>query len=403
MDRVFSNKIEVVLLYDQFAVISPNIWTNLINEFSAKHGVAFESTPNVKVPDFFHFLSKSLTIEVDYVTEPVVKGAFENSLASEYTKRIFPDANDMLDRHNSYVHIVITNGLIDPPNPFIEDQAENPQIIFDAESFDFAAELLRWLSIVQISSGQPLGVYWAQCDKLLPCREFLKSAIDFKDLALLVHPMFTSQIDDETGNELHGLRTLGVNSLIGCEIKIEPLPVPPEELVACVEHLIGITSLTGLMVPENHVFGRSDGEEIRVHQRLEDGVPLIELEFERFDAFGITKTISEDVDDLNNFDMDDPAERAMYEKIQKVRDAEALLQLEESQDSEVSSFTEELSGNDTWDGVKKKVDMASLRNLARTTESEVVVEPEPEEDKPAEKAPRQKRLLKKVGGLFSRN
>jgi len=402
MDRILPNKIEAVLLYDQYSVLTPSIWHKLINEFSLKNGVSFELTPNVKTPDFFHFLSDRMTIEVDYVSDPVMVGAFENSLASNYTKLLFPDANEAVEKHACYIHIVITNGQVDPPNPFIEEQNAAPEIAFQAEAFDFAAELLRWLSIVQISAGEPLAVYWAQCDKLLPSRDFLKTAIEFKNQSLMVHPVLYSEVNDETGAKENGLYTWGASALIGCEIRMDCVPLPYEELIACIDHLVAITNVTGIMVPENHVFGRAEDEEIRVHYKSENGESFVQLIFERCEAFGITRAMDEDSDELDNFDLEDPAERAMFERIKTIREAAAAT-VESENDH--AAFTKELHEQETWSGVKNKVDMTSLRNLTKA-----VVEKEPvsdvptgEPDKEESQQPQQKRILKKFGGLFSRN
>ncbi len=413
MDRILSSKIEAVLLYDEFAILGSGIWEKLINEFSTKNGITFKATENVKTPDFFHFLSDDMTIEVDYVSEPVVAEAFENSLSSKFTKEVFPDAKDAVSKHGSYVHIVITNGQIDPPDPFIDEEPQVP-LAFEAEGFDFAVELLRWLSTVQISSSEPVGVYWAQCDKLLPPREFLKLAIDFKNPSLLVHPMYTFHQNLDTGEAEHGLHTWGARCLIGAEIKMEPVALPRQELLAFVDHLIGITAVTGMMVPDNHVFGRSDDEEIRVNlTEDENGELLIELMIERCDAFGISPT-SENSDELEQFDLDDPTERAMYERIKLQREAEKQ---SVSPYKEVSDFQNELQETNGWDGVKKKVDMASLRSLTRGSsadehsdsnddilhaDSSVNEQFQPTEDAESETAPQQRRLFKKVGGLFQR-
>ncbi|MDJ0612278.1 MAG: hypothetical protein QNJ29_01275 [Rhizobiaceae bacterium] len=399
MERVLSNKIEAVLLYEEFAVLGPNVWHRLINDFSAKSGVSFDVTQNVKTPEFFHFLSDDMTVEVDYVSEPVVETAFERALASKFTRSTFPDAAKAVSSHRGYVHLVVTNGKIDPPDPFINEEPPQP-LPYSAEGFDFAVDLLRWLATCQISSGEPMGVYWAQCDKLLGSNDFLKHAINFKDPSLLIHPMSSSRINSETGYKEYRLQTFGAECLIGSEIKIDYVPIPNEELIACVEHLIGITHATGLMVPENHVFGRSENEEIRVNHIMEDGVPLVELVFELSDEHGISKPEEEEQDALEEFDLDDPAERAMFERIKLKQEQET----NPSEDMEVSEFKDALHDEQSWRGVKKKIDMASLRSLAKgaVDQSQEGVLSDDAAMTDVDAPEQQKRLLKKVGGLFSR-
>ena len=426
MKRVLSNKIEAVLLYEEFSVLNRASWHKLINEFSAKSGISFELTENVKTPDFFHFMSDHLTVEVDYVSEPVAQGAFNNSLKSRFTKTTFPQAGNAVSSHRSYVHVVVSNGKIDPPDPFIEDEP-SPQMPFTAEAFDFASSLLRWLSTVQISSGAPLAVYWAQSDKLIETREFLKLAIDHKDQSLLVHPLFFSQMNAETGQEENGLMTWGACALIGCEIKIDYVPMPSTELTAFVDHLLAITQLTGQMVPDGHVFGRSENEEIRVKHTDEGGEPVAELFVDRCDAYGIRSQGENRADELDEFDLDDPAERAMAERI-KMKRQEAVEANETEADAapdapaevrELSLFEQALNQPDNWGGLKKKVDMASLRNLTRSASEHVAIErpakvtadatddlaleeKQPDQPHAGQQQPEQRRLLKRVGGLFSR-
>lgn len=416
MERVLSNKIEAVLLYEEFSVLNRASWHKLINEFSAKSGITFEPTENVKTPDFFHFLSDHLTIEVDYVSEPVAQDAFNNSLKSQFVKTTFPQAGNAVSNHRSYVHIVVSNGKIDPPDPFIEDQPA-PQLPFTGEAFDFASSLLRWLSTVQISSGEPLAVYWAQSDKLIGSREFLKLAIDHKDQSLLVHPLFFSQKNAETGQEENGLITWGATALIGREIKIEYVAMPCDELIACVDHLLAITHLTGQMVPDGHVFGRSESEEIRVKHTDENGEPVVELFVDRCDEYGISAQFDDRANELDEFDLDDPAERAMAERI-KMKRQEAVEATEtpieaptdaHAEPRELTLFEQALNQPDNWGGLRKKVDMASLRNLTKPAAEHVaIVAPvietaDPNEDLTLqEPQPEQRKLLKRVGGLFSR-
>lgn len=395
LERILSNKIELVLLHESYDALDPNVVVSLVNEFSAGFDQVFERTRFEKAPNYYHFSSGDLTLEIDFVAEPVVEEAFTSALCSHELAEDFPQADEVVKQHQCYVHICIWNGQYEPADPITGEQPPLPSN-FHGEGFDIAASILRFISAVQINHSRPTAVYWVQSDRLMRTPAFLGLAIDFKDQSLLVHPSGLSEEVGEDGRTIYGLRTTGASCLIGKELALSPVSIPPSELYQCALHFVSMTRGTGLLIPDGDVFGRSEAEIIRVHH-LDDpqsGEPLVQLSIEYSEAhrIGQAPVAEEEEETVYEIDLDDPAEKAMHERIEAMK--HAAVDAEPVPDAEVSEFEAELGGEPEWTGVQRKVDMSSLRSL---TSASAKSEPDSAEE-PAPKA----NIMGKVSGLFNR-
>lgn len=392
MERVLPNKIEAALLYDDYKIIESDALLRLMNEHVASSGVVFQATKASSAPYALHFHGSGLTIEVTYVESPIAPGAFASTLASPHTLSEFKEAPYAVEQHRKYIYLKIMNGEVFPPDPYMDEELEEPAP-FVPQNFDFSVSMLKTLSMIHISSGHPLGIYWAQSDRLVGMQQFLKTAMDHKDLSLLVH------LQQGKHEGVPFVRTLGAASIIGREVVIEDRIIPYEEMAAQVMHFISIVKNTGLQIPDGDTFGRDASEVIRVTSEF-GGVNnelVSRLVCERNESFGINDVVDEVVDDTPQFDLADPAERAMHERIEEMRKTAERQQLRENfgPADDVTKFERELGDEEGWTGVRRKVDIASLRSLAGKMASEI--NEQPGED--AEEAPKKSRRL---GGFFSK-
>ena len=390
LERILSNKVELVLLHDSFEVMDPNVLLKLVNEFAAGYEQSFERTRKEKLPDYFHFSGTKSTIEVDYVNEPVVADAFSSALQSNHVVENFTDAPRIVEEHQSYVHICIWNGVYEPVDPITGEQPPLPSE-FGGADFDAAISLLRLISAVQINHSRPLAVYWVQSDRLMRVPEYLQLAIDFQDMSLLVHPWFSSGEGQDCS-----LKTIGASSLVGRELLFDPVPMPRAELYDRALHFVSITRGTGLLVPDGDVFGRSEDESIRVHHDQDpvSNEPIVRMVVEYCQQFGIGEPpIESDSEEAPEaFNLEDPAEKAMHEKIEAMR--QQALENEASAHDE-AVFSEELGPSVEWKGVQRKIDMSSLRSLANSA-SPADIDVETKQTSGGN-------IMSKVSGLFQRN
>ncbi len=391
MERLLPNKIEAALLYDDYKIMDPEALLRLMNEHVASTGVVFQATRASSPPHALHFHGNGLTVEISYLDSPIAPDAFAHTLASAQTQRDFKEAPYAVEQHRKYIYLKITNGENFPPDPFREEEEVEPTS-FDAARFDFSVSMLKTLLMIHISSNHPLAVYWAQSDRLVGMQQFLKLAIDHKDFSLMVHV----QHGEQEGSRY--VRTFGASTIIGSEVIMEDRTIPHEDMIAQVMHFISIVKNTGLQFPDGDTFGREESEVIRVSYEFDDAsnVPLSRLVCERNEAHGINELPEETLDESPKFDLEDPAERAMHERVEQMRKTaerqELIEQLGENFDQ--SQFERELHGDEEWAGVRRKVDVAALRSLAGKMAPEINVQAPEKEERP--------KKMRRLGGLFSK-
>lgn len=397
MERTKTNKLEAALLYSGMDTYEPGIWLKLINEFAAGFSMSFSRTKQERTPHYFHMTGHGLTIEISCAKTPIENDVFRNALASEVTRREFPDCFAMVAGHEAFVHMSITKGEVSQFDALREDDGRNPPMLDDME-YDFATAMLRTMLTMQIASSIPMAVYWEPCDRLLEPRKFLRISVDIRDNALLVHPVYFQAEGPDAKRGRLGIKTYGARYLIGCELVMDPSQVPVEELTQMALHFIGITRNTGLLLPDGDVFGRDESEtiEVRYESRENASIKLGKLRILHSDKHGIDIRPKEGEEAEADLDLDDPAERALHQKIEELKAqaaaAEVALGKEHESAKDVELFERELQPE--WTGVRKKVDMDKLRNLT------VGRSAQPDGSDPAPQAP--EKANGRVGGFFSR-
>lgn len=397
MERTKTNKLEAALLYSSVDTYEPGIWLKLINEFAAGFSMSFSRTKQERTPYYFHMTGHGLTIEISCAQTAIENEVFRNSLASEVTRREFPDCFTMVAGHEAFVHMSITKGEASQFDALREDDGRNPPMLDDTE-YDFAAAMLCTMLTVQIASSVPMAVYWGPCDRLMEPRKFLRISADIRDNSLLVHPVYFQAEGPDAKPGRLGIKTYGARYLIGCELVMEPSQVPVEELTEMVFHFIGITRNTGLLLPDGDVFGRDESETIQINYESREGASIksVKLSILHSDKHGIDLRPEEGAETEADFNLDDPAERALHKKIEELKAqaaaAEVTLGAEQEAAKDVELFERELQPE--WTGVRKKVDMDKLRNLAGGRSEQ------PDASNPAPAAP--EKAKGRVGGFFSR-
>ena len=393
-----TDKLEAALLYSGFESYEPNTWLRLINEFSAGYGYSFSRTRHERLPSYLNFLGHGMTIEIAFCQDPVGAENFQNSLASEITRLEFPEARDAIQSHQQYIHFAITKGETNAFEPDPIDDGRNPPA-FEISEYDFVISLLRTIMSFQIAKSPALAVYWAQCDRLFEPRGFLKTTSDLRDVSLLVHPIYFADTDVSATQAHYGIKTFGAANLIGHEVMMDPSSVPVEGVQEIILHFITMTRNTGLVMPHGDVFGRSEAESVRVLRQTESEFynGFIRLDVEFSELYGIDKRSHGHDYEERDVDMNDPAQRALHEKIQELMAqasaAEVNLHQESDADRDVELYRQDLKAE--WTGVRNKVDISKLRSLAPSNGQSLGAADEPVR---AEKP----RRLKRVSGFFSR-
>ena len=392
MESILPNKLEAILLLEELHIPDSGMLMRLLNEYFASTGGSFQSTKFSRGNNFLHLQGMGLTIELYYVSSPVSPIMFETTLASAKTNSDFLGAQYAVQGHASYMHAKVINGNVEPHQPFMESDEPEPAA-FDVTAFNNSVLLLKNILMIHISAYQPMAVYWAQSDRLLGLPFFLKMAVEPKDQSLLVHLKHDDQ--EESPN----IFTYGASTLLGKEVSISDRELPIGELEAILMHFVSLSCETGLILPDGDTFGRDQGEVIKVHHTRTSEGPFLTLVCEHNEAFGIDRRAPLPDEEELTINLHDPAERAMQELIErKKRNSEK--QTEEMSGSETNSETAELdaSANNVWTGVKKKVDVASLRSLAGKMA-----------DEPGSKSKSSKQTSEKtkkagrLGGLFSKS
>ncbi|MEM7290570.1 MAG: hypothetical protein AAF412_09435 [Pseudomonadota bacterium] len=290
-----SNKVEAALLCDGFQTYEPENWLRLINEFAAGFGVSFERTNHERFPNYINLQGNGMTLEITCASQMIENSVFVNSLSSEVTRLNFPECYNAVSSHTSYVYFSITKGSAAPEGLVVENEV-NEVGEFSEEAYDFAISLLRMALCMQIARSLPLAVYWEQCDRLFDCKEFLKLAIDQKNNALLIHPVYYHDPSMEQ-EEVIGVRSYGARNLIGHEIDFLPCDIPPEELYDLALHYITVTREVGYVLPHGEIFGRDESEYFQIlHEEDEStGETLVRLALVYSERYNIDNRVSEEI------------------------------------------------------------------------------------------------------------
>lgn len=376
MEQYLPRNIEAALLFDSYSAFHPKELLSLLNQVVAEFDLKFRWVPREDADGTVQFVCDECGVTIDHSPVPKDASAFQFALSSGYTDLDFPNARAAVESHKSYVSIRVGRGLHIAENDTGNGMAGETGTQLDREEFDFVVMLLKSMAMVYMSRSRPLAIYWQQCDKLMSVRQFAELALEQRDISLLIHPEIITQHDDATqGETWTGFQTKGVDCLLGKEIRFEPSKVDISRLLERMIQFILKTTETGLMIPNGDTFGVDENEAIRVYHvdREDEGPGLVRLVYERCDDFGLIPEELEEglTGDFDEVDLENPAERALQDRIDAMKKLENETSLENASESEASdpAADEAWQQPEPWEGVKRRADMSSLRALTRGDET----------------------------------
>lgn len=338
MKRVFPDKIEAVLLYDELVPFQPEEMLPLLNGALAQKNLppSFQRTAFEQPPGYLHYFGADITVQITQSPEPKAPEGFGGSLASGFTHITFKEAGDIVASHKQHVFITISKGVPMPDHPLL-DEIGYMAAPFEEWQFDLALQMLKSIITAYFSKSEPLAIHWVQSDQMVSPERFGSVAMDADDYSLFVHPEVTWSGKMEGDNQALGFRTYGAKNFIGKEILFDETIVHFGFCYLRTLMFIAMARMSGAVVPHGETFGKDHTEIIRVRHEPDpagrDEQGIIRLTLERSDEHDFIcdddeEMVQDEPEDADEFDLKDPIQRAMYERVQQMKAQQAQAPIE---------------------------------------------------------------------------
>ncbi|MEM7427973.1 MAG: hypothetical protein AAF441_17915 [Pseudomonadota bacterium] len=326
MDRVLPGKIEAVLLYDEMVPFQPEDLLPVLNNALARINLppAFQRIVVEQPPGYLHYSGAGLTVQITQSPDPKAPEGFGGAVASGFTQIVFKEAREVVASHRQHVFISIVAGVPLPDHPLLDEIGYEAETL-EAWQFDLALQMMKDLTCAYYSRVPPRAIHWVQSDQMVDAQRFGALAMDENDLSLFVHPGVTWSGKMVGDSQALGFRTYGAQNFIGKEIIFDETHVNFAFCYLRTLMFIAMARTSGTITPHGNTFGTDETEFIRVRHEPDpagrDPQGIIRLTLERSDAhdFRIDGDSQAEEDDASGFDLNDPVQRAMYERVKQVK------------------------------------------------------------------------------------
>jgi hypothetical protein len=344
--------VESVLLYKKLKLIDSKTIHKHVNFCLESAKIHFDLVETSDDASFTMMTGNGLHIIISQTPEPLSHEGFASALASPYTLMTLENLEKTIASHKARVFITVGSGMADQDFSDMEDVPEEfRKILTQDQPSQTKQEFETKLTICQVltnyffNNSQPDAVHWCQSDQLFnPARYKLLMSNPFP-IPLFVHPGLFSSRKEINGTQVVGLHTFGASHLIGQEITFNEAPVPLSWMYERVCNFIEMSRTAGRLIPSGETFGANSKEIIRVlHRPASKDAPQgeIELTLEASGTFNLVQKpeleekpaaakvakekkppsrqpIIKPKDPNIEFDVDDPMDRAIMERLQQTQ------------------------------------------------------------------------------------
>ncbi len=443
MDIASLPKVECAILHNQF---NPLDNTVVIESLQRLSGV-LNFAPKIQLMDTsndtdIHVHVGGYRILISQNAQPAESKAFKNALTTPYTSMVFPNADDVVARHQATTLVTIARGLFDL-SPEAMLFKENSSATSSFNTYDEALRamvLCRELVKLLIVNNPAAALHWCPSDNLVS-QDFFERNCEGDMMLLNIRPFLASKVGAIVDGKPMGMVVHGSPWLIGRQIEFVEACVSFPWMMEAVLAFITLCHKQG-SIPVNLDSYGLQGAEWRVGVEHEpakmqdrwDKVKLVPVHVPEFGFLREADTRFADHDDnladvrheveterleiLNAHDLlgsepsrlnpDNSMDHAILEQLRKrqgvdgfevVRSEEEKMpddEVEVQNTADVVEVEEEVIQVplEPWNGNPKKADIDALRELAKAALNPTNPEQMSDKDEAS--------LLGKLGGMFGK-
>lgn len=261
MSGNFRNNLQAAILFDGHADILPSMGLNQFRMAMLSKGIPWrilhENRDSVVLagPD-------DLQLTCSYLDKPADHAVFSQVLASPFTRIMFPNAQDVVQRHGSHMLIEVQQGVFggvedEPRFAALFQEINFPRAGRDLGSFNRRVDILAQACLSLGRETPASAVHWTQSNTLVP-GEKLDPFLEQTGPGLLtIHPFMFG------GAAIPGYRevpveiyTIGAAEYVGREIHTDFAPIPWVDVYQSITAFVGLATMpNGYIIPDGHTFG----------------------------------------------------------------------------------------------------------------------------------------------------
>ncbi len=269
------SEVACTILHDSYEPLDMNMVLAAVKHFAPEFGLGemIGVLPGWNEKTAIAIISRDeyhrVRVEVAHMPEPLEMDGFREALSQPITSMMFPEAEEVIRRHQAYTIITVRKGESQLMMELLTGKEEAREMMETApELFNYttleeakqAKLLCNALSRIVMDQQPATLVHWMAHNRLLRPEQFLSLRGDDALLLLDINPHFFSSAGSlEKGAPL-GCVLINSHNLVGKLVVFEEAPVPPDWMIMRLYDFLDYCISRGELIGDGETYGDEDNE-----------------------------------------------------------------------------------------------------------------------------------------------